>query len=139
MLEAEIKTAIEAIPVSRRKVITTHTAFGYFGDAYGIEFIAPEGLSTDADPSARDIARLIEQIRREKIPAVFIENITDPRLLQRIAAETGATIGGTLYSDALSAPDGPAATYIDMMRSNVRELTKGWRADAELIARLALA
>lgn len=139
MLDAEIKTAIEAVPVARRKVITTHTAFGYFGDAYGIEFIAPEGLSTDADPSARDIARLIEQIRREKIPAVFIENVTDPRLLQRIAAETGARIGGTLYSDALSAPDGPAATYIDMMRSNVRELTKGWRADAELIARLALA
>ena len=139
MLDAEIKTAIEAVPVARRKVITTHTAFGYFGDAYGIEFIAPEGLSTDADPSARDIARLIEQIRREKIPAVFIENVTDPRLLQRIAAETGARIGGTLYSDALSAPDGPAATYIDMMRSNVRELTKGWRADAELIARLTLA
>jgi zinc/manganese transport system substrate-binding protein len=139
MLDAEIRTAIEAVPVARRKVITTHTAFGYFGDAYGIEFIAPEGLSTDADPSARDIARLIEQIRREKIPAVFIENVTDPRLLQRIAAETGARIGGTLYSDALSAPDGPAATYIDMMRSNVRELTKGWRADAELIARLALA
>jgi len=138
-LEAEIKTAIETIPVERRKVITTHTAFGYFGDAYGIEFIAPEGLSTDADPSARDIARLIEQIRRERIPAVFIENITDPRLLQRIAAETGARIGGTLFSDALSASDGPAATYIDMMRSNVRELTKGWRADAELIARLALA
>jgi zinc/manganese transport system substrate-binding protein len=138
-LDAEIKTAIEAIPVAHRKVITTHTAFGYFGDAYGIEFIAPEGLSTDADPSARNIAVLIEQIRREKIPAVFIENITDPRLLQRIAAETGARIGGTLYSDALSPPDGPAATYIDMMRSNVRELTKGWRADAELIARLALA
>jgi len=138
-LDAEIRSTIEAVPVARRKVITTHTAFGYFGEAYGIEFIAPEGLSTDADPSARDVARLIEQIRREKIPAVFIENVTDPRLLQRIAAETGARIGGTLYSDALSAPDGPAATYIDMMRSNVRELTKGWRADAELIARLALA
>jgi zinc/manganese transport system substrate-binding protein len=137
-LDAEIKMAIEAIPVARRKVITTHTAFGYFGDAYGVEFIAPEGLSTDADPSARDVARLIEQIRREKIPAVFIENVTDPRLLQQIAAETGVRIGGTLYSDALSPQDGPAATYIDMMRSNVRELTKGWRADAELTARLAL-
>jgi zinc/manganese transport system substrate-binding protein len=137
-LDAEIKTAIEAIPPARRKVITTHIAFGYFGDAYGIEFIAPEGLSTDADPSARDIAKLIEQIRREKIPALFIENVTDSRLLQRIAAETGVRIGGTLYSDALSPPDGPAATYIDMMRSNVRELTKDWRADADLIARLAL-
>jgi zinc/manganese transport system substrate-binding protein len=137
-LDGEIRSAIEAIPVARRKVITSHTAFGYFADAYGIEFLAPEGLSTEADPSARDIAMLIEQIRREKISAVFIENITDPRLLKRIAAETGVRIGGTLYSDALSPPDGPAATYIDMMRSNVRELTKGWRADAELIARLAL-
>jgi zinc/manganese transport system substrate-binding protein len=122
-LDAEIKAAIDSIPVARRKVITSHTAFGYFGDAYGIEFIAPEGLSTEAEPSARDVARLIEQIRREKIPAVFMENIADPRLLQRIADETGTRIGGTLYSDALSPADGPAATYIEMMRSNVRQLT----------------
>jgi zinc/manganese transport system substrate-binding protein len=101
-----------------------HKAFGYFGDAYGIEFIAPEGLSTDAQPSARDVAQLIEQIRREKIPALFMENIADPRLIQRIAEETGARIGGTLYSDALSLPDGPAGTYIAMMRNNVRELTR---------------
>jgi zinc/manganese transport system substrate-binding protein len=122
-LDAEIKAAIESIPVARRKIVTTHNSFGYFGHAYGIEFIAPEGLSTEAEPSPRDVARVIEQIRREKIPAVFIENIADPRLLQRIAAETGVKIGGELYSDALSPPDGPAATYIDMMRTNVRELT----------------
>jgi zinc/manganese transport system substrate-binding protein len=122
-LDGEIKTAIETIPPARRKVITAHSAFGYFGDAYGIEFIAPEGLSTEAEPSARTVTRLIDQIRREKIPAVFMENIADPRLLQRIAEETGAKIGGTLYSDALSPPDGPATTYIDMMRSNLRELT----------------
>jgi zinc/manganese transport system substrate-binding protein len=122
-LDAEIKAAIAAIPPARRKVITAHSAFGYFGDAYGIEFVAAEGLSTDAEPSARAVARLIDQIRREKIPAAFMENITDPRLLQRIAAETGVRIGSELYSDALSPPDGPAATYIEMMRSNVRELT----------------
>ena len=122
-LDGEIKAAIETIPPARRKVITAHSAFGYFGDAYGIEFIAPEGLSTEAEPSARAVTRLIDQIRREKIPAVFMENIADPRLLQRIGEETGVRIGGTLYSDALSPPDGPAATYIDMMRSNVRELT----------------
>jgi zinc/manganese transport system substrate-binding protein len=122
-LDGEIKAAIETIPPARRKVITAHSAFGYFGDAYGIEFIAPEGLSTEAEPSARAVTRLIDQIRREKIPAVFMENIADPRLLQRIAEETGAKIGGTLYSDALSPPDGPATTYIDMMRSNLRELT----------------
>ena len=138
-LDAEIKAAIESISAARRKVITTHSSFGYFADAYGIEFIAPEGLSTEAEPSPRDVARLIDQIRRDKIPAVFIENVADPRLLQRIAVETGARIGGTLYSDALSPPDGPAPTYIDLMRHNVGELTKGLRADAQLIANLALA
>jgi zinc/manganese transport system substrate-binding protein len=122
-LDAEIKTAIESVPAARRKAITAHDAFGYFGDAYGVEFIAPEGLSTEAEPSAGGVARLIDQIRRQKIPAVFMENVTDPRLAQRIAEETGAKIGGTLYSDALSPPNGPAATYIDMMRSNLRELT----------------
>ena len=122
-LDAEIKAAIEAIPPPRRKVISAHSAFGYFGDAYGIEFIAPQGLSTEAEPSAGGVSKLIDQIRREKIPAVFIENIADPRLLQLIAEETGTRIGGRLYSDALSPPDGPAATYIEMMRSNVRELT----------------
>lgn len=121
-LDGEIKAAIAAIAPARRKVITTHSAFGYFGDAYGIEFIAPEGLSTEAEPSAREIATLIEQIRREKITALFLENVSDPRLLQRIAEETGTRIGGKLYSDALSPPDGPAATYLAMMRSNVREL-----------------
>jgi zinc/manganese transport system substrate-binding protein len=123
MLDAEIKAAIDRIPVARRKIITVHNAFGYFGDAYGIEFVAPEGLSTDAEPSARDVAQLIERIRRERIPALFMENVADPRLIQRIAEETGARIAGTLYSDALSSPDGPAGTYIAMMRHNVRELT----------------
>jgi zinc/manganese transport system substrate-binding protein len=123
MLDAEIKAAIDRIPATRRKIITVHNAFGYFGDAYGIEFVAPEGLSTDAEPSARDVAKLIEQIRRDRIPAVFIENVSDPRLMRRIAEETGARIGGTLYSDALSPPSGPAGTYIAMMRNNVRELT----------------
>jgi zinc/manganese transport system substrate-binding protein len=122
-LDGEIKAAIAAIPPARRKVITAHSAFDYFGDAYGVAFIAPEGLSTEAEPSARDVAKLIEQIRRENVPALFLENVADSRLLERIAAETGVRIGGKLYSDALSPPDGPAATYIAMMRSNVRELT----------------
>jgi zinc/manganese transport system substrate-binding protein len=115
--------AIEEIPADRRKIITTHDAFGYFGDAYGMTFIAPEGVSTDAEPSAKEIARIIGQIRRQKIPAVFMENITDPRLIREIARETAAKIGGTLYSDALSGPSGPAGSYIDMMRHNVREFS----------------
>ena len=123
-LEQEVKAAIGKIPADHRRIITTHDAFGYFGGAYGMEFISPEGVSTDAQPSARDLARIIAQIRKQKIPAVFMENITDPRLMQQIAKETGAKIGGTLYSDALSDAKGPAGTYIDMMRSNVRELSK---------------
>jgi zinc/manganese transport system substrate-binding protein len=123
-LEKEVKAAITSIPPERRKIITTHDAFGYFGAAYGMAFISPDGVSTEAEPSAREVARIIAQIRKQRIPAVFLENITDPRLMDQIARETGAAIGGTLYSDALSAPDGPAATYIDMMRHNVREFTK---------------
>jgi zinc/manganese transport system substrate-binding protein len=121
-LEKEVVAEIAKIPPEKRQIITTHDAFGYFGTAYGFRFIAPEGVSTENEPSARDIAKIMRQIRAEKIPAVFLENITDPRLMKRIAAETGARIGGALYSDALSPADGPAATYIDMMRSNVREL-----------------
>ena len=122
-LEQEVLAEIGKIPPEKRQIITTHDAFGYFGTAYGFRFIAPEGLSTEAEPSARDIAKIIRQIKAEKIPAVFLENITDQRLIKRIAAETGAKIGGDLFSDALSPPDGPAATYIDMMRHNVRELS----------------
>jgi zinc/manganese transport system substrate-binding protein len=123
-LESEVRTALAAIPAERRKIITTHDAFGYFGAAYGMSFIAPEGVSTDSEPSAKDVARIIRQIKKQKIPAVFLENVSDPRLMEQIARETGAAIGGKLYSDALSEPGGPAATYLDMMRHNVRELTK---------------
>jgi zinc/manganese transport system substrate-binding protein len=121
-LEKEIAAEIAKIPPEKRQIITTHDAFGYFGTAYGFRFIAPQGISTENEASARDVAKIIRQIRAEKIPAVFLENVTDPRLIKRIAAETGAKIGGALYSDALSPADGPAATYIEMMRHNVREL-----------------
>src|SRR3984893_11065577 len=121
-LEAEVKREIAKIPPGRRQIITTHDAFGYFGTAYGFRFIAPEGISTETEASARDVAKIIRQIKAQKIPAVFLENVTDPRLVRSIAAEPGAMVGGTLYSDALSPPDGPASTYIDMMRNNVREL-----------------
>lgn len=123
-LEQEVKAAIAKIPANHRKIITTHDAFGYFGAAYGMEFISPEGVSTDSEPSAKDLAKIISQIRKQKIPAVFMENITDPRLMQQIAKETGAKVGGTLYSDALSEPSGPAGSYIDMMHNNIRELGK---------------
>ena len=121
-LEREVREAIGKIPPERRKIITTHDAFGYFGQAYGVQFIAPSGVAADSEPSARDIAKIIAQVKRQNIPAVFMENISDPRMMQQIARETGAKIGGTLYSDALSDASGPAATYVDMVRSNVREL-----------------
>jgi len=122
-LDREVREAVAKIPQNRRKVISTHDAFGYFAAAYGIEFIAPEGVSTESEPSARDIAGIITQIKTSKIPAVFLENISDPRLIQRIAAETGAKIGGTLYSDSLTGEKGDAPTYIDMVRHNIKALT----------------
>jgi zinc/manganese transport system substrate-binding protein len=124
VLDAEIQASIGAIPKERRRIVSTHDAFGYFSARYGLEFIAPQGVSTESEASARDVARIIEAAKQNKVGAVFLENIVDPRLGKRIAAETGARVGGTLYSDALSDAKGPAATYIDMMRHNVKELTK---------------
>jgi zinc/manganese transport system substrate-binding protein len=122
-LDREVREAIGKIPESRRKVISTHDAFGYFASAYGIKFIAPLGVSTESEASARDIAGIITQIKTAKIPAVFLENISDPRLIRQIATETGARIGGTLYSDSLTGEKGDAPTYIDMVRHNIRALT----------------
>jgi zinc/manganese transport system substrate-binding protein len=122
-LDKDVRTEIAKIPPERRQIITTHDAFGYFGTAYGFRFIAPEGVSTETEASARDVAKIIRQIKASNIPAVFLENVTDPRLVRTIASESGAKIGGTLYSDALSLAGGPAATYIDMMRNNIRELS----------------
>ena len=121
-LDREVRDMVAKIPPERRKIITTHDAFGYFKDAYGVEFIAPQGVSTESEASARDVARIIQQIRKQKIPAVFLENISDPRLLKRIADETGAKMGGTLYSDALTDEKGDAPTYIDLIRHNIRTL-----------------
>ncbi len=118
-LDADIRRAAAAIPPARRKVITTHDAFGYFAADYGIAFIAAQGVSTEAEASARDIARIIRLIREQHVPALFFETAVDPRLVRRIAAETATRIGGTLFSDALTAP---AATYMDMMRHNIREI-----------------
>ena len=122
-LDREVREAIATIPENRRKVISTHDAFGYFAACYGIAFIAPVGVSTEAEPSARDIAGIIGQVKTEHIPAVFLERIGDPRLMRRISQETGAKVGGTLYSDSLTDEKGEAPTYIDMVRHNVRTLT----------------
>ena len=122
-LDREVWQAVSQIPDNRRKVISTHDAFGYFAAAYGIQFIAPIGVSTESEASARDVAKIIAQVKAAKIPAVFLERIGDPRLMRRISAETGAKVGGTLYSDSLTDEKGDAPTYIDMVRHNIRTLT----------------
>jgi zinc/manganese transport system substrate-binding protein len=118
-LDQQVRDKVAAVPADQRKVITTHDAFGYFGAAYGIEFIAPLGVSTESEASAGDIAKLIEQIRKLKIKALFIENMTDPRLIEQIARETGVKPGGELYSDALSPLGEGADTYIAMFQYNI--------------------
>jgi zinc/manganese transport system substrate-binding protein len=122
-LDKEVREAVARLPAGRRRVISTHDAFGYFADAYGIAFIAPQGVSTESEATARDVARIITQIRKEKIPAVFLENVSDPRLMRRISQESGAKLGGTLFSDALTDEKGAAPTYIDMIRYNIKALT----------------
>ncbi|MFG0540412.1 MULTISPECIES: metal ABC transporter substrate-binding protein [Pseudomonas] len=120
-LLAEVKKSFAALPANNRRIVTSHDAFGYLGQAYGIEFLAPQGLSTEQEPTAKDVASIISMIKRDKIKAVFIENIKDSRLMRQIADDTGAKIGGTLYSDALAA-EGPASTYLGMYRQNVQTL-----------------
>ena len=121
-LDSEVRRQIAAVPAEKRRVITSHDAFGYFGAAYGVDFLAAEGISTEAETTARDLARLMDQIKVKGIKALFIETIADPRMMEMIATETGAEMGGTLYSDALSGPGGPAAHYTDMFRANAPKL-----------------
>ncbi|MCX7081389.1 MAG: metal ABC transporter substrate-binding protein [Pseudomonas sp.] len=120
-LLAEAKTKLGSLPPGNRKIVTSHDAFGYLGQAYGIDFIAPQGLSTEREPSAAEVAALITQIRQAKVKAVFMENIKDTRLLKQIAEESGAHIGGTLYSDALAA-EGPASTFAGLFEYNLNTL-----------------
>ncbi len=127
-LDAQVRQWLAAVPRSERRVITSHDAFGYFGAAYGVDFLAPQGWSTHSEPSAAAVGRLIRQIRKDGVRAVFIENISDPRLIERIAREGGVRIGGTLYSDALSGPGGPAATYLQLFEHNARSLASALQA-----------
>jgi zinc/manganese transport system substrate-binding protein len=120
-LREQANQQLNSLPASQRKVVTSHDAFGYFGQAWQLQFIAPQGLSTTDEPSAAEVAQLIRQLRREGVRAVFVENIRDPRLIEQIAAEAGAKIGGTLYSDAL-ASQGPASTYLGMFQHNLDTL-----------------
>lgn len=121
-LDARVRAWLDAVPRARRRVITSHEAFGYFAAAYGVDFLSPQGWTTASEPSAAAVARLIRQVRDQQVRALFVENISDPRLIERIAAESGARVGGTLYTDALSAPGGAADTYLRLFEHNARTL-----------------
>ncbi|MBG6071262.1 MULTISPECIES: metal ABC transporter substrate-binding protein [unclassified Polaromonas] len=126
-LDAWAKSQFAALPPAKRQVITSHDAFGYFGAHYQIKFLAPQGMSTEMEPSAKDVARLIQQIQREKIKAVFIENMSAPKLLAQLSKDAGVTVGPTLFVDALSTPQGPAGSYLQLMRHNVTQLAAGMK------------
>ena len=121
-LEEETQQQLAEIPIEKRIVVTSHDAFEYLGRELDIQFLAPVGLSLDAEASALDVASVIDLIRQRHITALFVENITNLRLLEGISAETDVAIGGRLYSDALSATDGPASTYLKMMKHNIESL-----------------
>ncbi|MBY0329085.1 MAG: zinc ABC transporter substrate-binding protein [Acetobacteraceae bacterium] len=129
-LDAWVRAQVATVPEARRRVITSHDAFGYFGAAYGIQFMAPQGLSSAAEASAAEVARLIRQVRAEAITAVFVESATSPATLQRLAQEAGVRVRGRLYADALSPPNGPAPTFEAMVRHNVGLLVPAMRGEA---------
>lgn len=128
-LDQEIRQAWAGVPAEQRKVITSHDAFGYYARDYGVRFLAAQGVSTESEASAQGVARLVRQIRQEKVKALFVESIADPRLMEQIARETGVKPSGALFSDSLSPAGGPAATYIDLMRHNTRALVTAARGD----------
>ena len=121
-LSDELQQAFKKLPKDARTVITSHEAFGYMARDFDLNFLSPQGLATEADPSAKEVARLIKKVRKQRVKALFVENTSDDRVLTRIAEETGAKIGGKLYSDSLSMKDGPAPTYLQMMRQNAQTL-----------------
>ena len=127
VLDTWAQAQMASLPADKRKVITSHDAFGYFAARYQLKFLAPQGVSTEAEPSAKQVARLIQQIQREKIKAVFIENMSNPKLIAQLSKDTGVTLGAALYADALSAPDKPGASYLQMMRHNVTQLVAGMK------------
>ena len=121
-LHKSMKSRFDRLPVSQRKVMTPHAAFGYLASAYGLTFVSPQGVSTTSEPSASEMAHLVEQIREQRVAAIFMENTGDPRLVEQLKRETKAKLGGTLYSDALSEASGPAASYLEMMQHNLETL-----------------
>jgi len=126
-LDQWIVAQIASVPAAKRKVITSHDAFGYYENRYGVEFVSVAGVSTQAEAAAGDVASIIRLARKEQIKAIFVENISNDRMIQQIAREAKATVGAPLFSDALSAKTGPAGDYLTMMRYNTEQLVKGMK------------
>ena len=126
-LEINLNDQLSHIPIHKRIVITSHDAFGYLGREFNIQFLAPLGLSLDAEASAEDVADIINQIKEKEVTALFLENVNNAKLLKAISLESGVPIGGKLYSDALSETSGPAGTYLDMMRHNIETLISDFK------------
>ncbi len=123
-LDAEIKKAVETLPAERRVLITSHDAFQYYAKRYGLKVMAVQGLSTESEAGARDVARIVDAVKANGLPAIFVETSVNPKLIEQISRESGAKIGGTLYSDSLGEPGGPGGTYLDMLRQNTQIITK---------------
>ena len=128
-LDTWVQAQLADVPPARRQVVASHDSFAYFTDRYSVAFRAPRGVSTEIEPSAADFARIIRVLRREQARIVFLENISDPRMIEQLAREAGARIGGRLYADALSGADGPAPTYLALMRHNVTLLREAMLAE----------
>lgn len=131
-LDRDIRAKIETIPKAHRRIATSHDAFGYFGAAYGIEFLPVKGWTTASEASAADVARIVREVRAQRIRAILVENIADPRLVERIASEAGIAVGGKLYSDAVSSPGTAASTYLKLMAQNVDTLVDAMRKTGTL-------
>ena len=124
-LDQQLKVDFAAIPQERRRILTSHDAFHYFGSAYGIAFVSVQGLSTEAEPTAADLVNVVRQARDGHLSAIFLENMSDPRLAETVAQESGVRVGGELYADALSEAEGPAPDYLSLVRYNARQLLSG--------------
>lgn len=124
-LDIWVRGEIAAVPKAKREIITSHDAFGYFSAAYGVTFLAPLGVSSEAEVTAKDLAHLTKQVKASHIKALFLENMSDPRLVAQLAKDAGVAIGGKLYVDALSPADGPAPSYVAMFKNNVALLKDG--------------
>jgi zinc/manganese transport system substrate-binding protein len=134
-LDAWVKAEIGQIPAAQRKIITSHEAFGYFGTAYGVTFLAVQGVSTEIEPTAAHVAKLVEQMKVEKIRRLFFENKASQKLISQLAKDAGASLARPVYSDSLSGADGPAATYIAMLRTNTEQFKEAMMLNGKEEAR----